>query len=145
MDPITIIGTLGAIANIVDVVSKSIRAISDLRKRWTDADLTLLSLSSQLTALRAALSRINEWTMSGFEGDPHHQLVMDLDVSIKCCELLMSKIDLLLGELVDNVDEPLDFASIVKVVFKDKNIEGVQKMIEQQTGALVLLLTACNW
>jgi hypothetical protein len=46
MDPFTIVGTIGAIAHIVDLVSKSIKAIGELRGRWKEADLTLLSFAS---------------------------------------------------------------------------------------------------
>jgi hypothetical protein len=88
---------------------------------------------------------MGEWANCEIERDPHHQLVIDFDISIKCCELLMSKIDLLLGELGSAVNEPFDFASVVKLVFKEKDIIYVQKMIEQQMSDLVLLVTACNW
>lgn len=60
MDPISIIGTAGALANIVDVIGQTIKAVRTLRNEWKDADLTLLSLTSKLTALRAALSKIKE-------------------------------------------------------------------------------------
>ena len=55
---------------------------------------------------------------------------MDLDVSVKCCEMLKTKFDGLLYELGNKMDEPMDFTSIVKHVFK---------------STLNLLLTACNW
>jgi hypothetical protein len=145
MDAVTIIGALGAIASVVDAISKSIKSISELRERWKEADLTLLCLSSQLTALGTALSKIDEWRNCEIESDPHHQLIIDLDTSIKCCKLLMSKINELLGKLGNTTDQPLDFISTVKLVFKGTSIENVQKMIEQQTSALLLLLTACNW
>ena len=144
-DPITIIGAVGAMANIVDLITKSVKTLRELHDRYKEAELTLLNLASQLTALRAALSKIQDWMDNGMDGDPHHQLVMDLDVSVKCCQLLAGKIDMLVGELADTVDEPLDFSSIVKLVFKNKSIDDVQKMILQQTSALTLLLTACNW
>lgn len=144
-EPISIIGAIAAIANVVDVVSKSIRSISKVRDRWKEADLTLLSLAAQLTALRAALTKIQDWMAEDLIGDPYHQLVMDLDVSMKSCELLISKVGILLDELGNDVDKPLDFTSIVKLVFKGRSIEDVQRLIEQQTGALTLLLTACNW
>lgn len=144
-DPITIIGSVGALANIIGVVTKSVQSILDLKDRWKEADLTLLSLASQLGVLKTALIQIREWMNNDLEGDPYHQLVMDLDVSVQCCELLVAKIDMLLGELGNKIDEPLDFASIVKLVFQEKNIDDVQKMLGQQISALNLLLNACNW
>lgn len=144
-DPISIIGAVGAMANIIQVVTKTIQSISHLHDRYKEANLTLLSLASQLTALRAALTRIRDWMENDLDGDPHHQLVMDLDVSVKSCELLVGKIDMLIGKLADDVGKPLAFKNIVKLVFKENSIEDVQKLIERQTSALALLLTACNW
>ena len=143
-DPISIIGTFGAVANIIEVVSKTISTIREIRDEWNEADLTFLSLAAQLTALKAALTKIKEWTDNEF-GDPHHQLVMDLDVSMSCCRMLIGKIDILLSELHQTANKTLDFSSKVKLVFGSKTIDDVQKLIEQQTSALTLLLTVCNW
>lgn len=145
MEPISIIGAVGAMANIIDVVTRSIKHMSELRDRWKNADLTLLSLASQLTALRGALSKIQAWMETGLDGDPHHQLIMDLDVSIKCCQLLAGKIEALVEDLSHDFDKPREFSSIVKQVFNVKSIDDVQKLLDQQTNALTLLLTACNW
>lgn len=142
-DPISIIGTFGAAANIIDVVGKTISTIRELRDEWKEADLTFLSLAAQLTALTAGLTKIKEW-MDNELGDLHHQLVMDLEVSMSCCRTLIGKIDVLLSELHQTADETLDFSSKVKLVFGSKNIDDVQKLIEQQTSALTMLLTACN-
>jgi len=59
-DPITIIKTIGAVANIVDLILKTIYSVRDMQGRWKEADLAFLSLASQLTALRAALIKIQE-------------------------------------------------------------------------------------
>jgi len=143
-DAISIIGTVGAVANIIDVVDKTISTFCDLQNKWKEADLTFLSLVAQLTALRAALTKIKQWADNDL-GDPHYQLVMDLDISMSCCRMLIGKINILLPKLHQTADETLDFSSKVKLVFGSKNIDDVQKLIEQQTSALTLLLTACNW
>ncbi|KAH8691000.1 hypothetical protein GQ44DRAFT_797039, partial [Phaeosphaeriaceae sp. PMI808] len=65
VDPITIISTVGALANIIDLMSKTIKSIRDLPGRWKQADLEFLSLAAQLTALRAALDKIQQWSDNG--------------------------------------------------------------------------------
>jgi len=97
-DTISIIGAVGALANIIDAVNKAIGTICELRNQWKEADLAFLSLTAQLTALQAALRKLKEWVDSDI-GDAHHQLVMDLDASIRCCGMLLAKIDSLLSEL----------------------------------------------
>lgn len=142
-DPISIIGAVGAIASIIDVVGKSIKCINDLRDHWKEADLTFLSLVSQLTALRMALVKIQEW-VDNCQDDPHHQLVMDLSNSISYCQLLVTKLDVLICQLSETSKGPLELSSKVKLVFGSRDVEYVQKLIERQTGVLTLLLTACG-
>jgi hypothetical protein len=73
-EALAVIGSVGAICNIVDAISKVISLITDLTAKWENADLTLLGLASQLTALRAAITKIQEWTEQGLD-DAHHQLL----------------------------------------------------------------------
>ncbi|KAF2810536.1 uncharacterized protein BDZ99DRAFT_443396, partial [Mytilinidion resinicola] len=142
-DPFTIIGTTGAVVGIIDVLGKSISALREIHERWKDADFMLLNLAAQLTALRAALREIQTWIDSK-TGEPHHQLVMDLDLSMACCKMLVAKIDKSISELQVTAAHNLDFGSKIKVVFGNKTMDSLQKMVERQTNALTLLLSACN-
>lgn len=143
-EALAVLGGLGSIFSIVDGISKVIGMISDLRTKWDDADLTLLSLASQLTALRAASAKIQEWIDQDLQ-DAHHQLVMDLDVSVSCCRLLICKIESFFTDLAQLTEKPLDLRNKFKVVFGSAGPESVQRLVERQTSALTLLLTACNW
>jgi|SRR5579862_3720083 len=142
-DPITILGTAGAVTDIIGVVGKTVKSLRDLHDRWRDADFTVLNLITQLTALKAALSKIQEWIDSD-PAEQHHQLVMDLDMSMTCCRMLISKMDAQVSELHRTADEALDLGSRIKIVFGNKANEDLQKVIERQISALNLLLTACN-
>ena len=143
-DPITIIGTAGAAANIIEVLNSTISSLRQLHNQWKDADFTLMNLAAQLAALKAALGKIQEWMLSG-TADPHHQLVMDLDLSMSCCQALVGRMGSKVSELNYKENGKLDNKSRVKLVFGGKSMEEIQKMVERQTNALTLLLTACNW
>jgi guanine nucleotide-binding protein G(i) subunit alpha len=145
MDPISIIGTARSVYGVIEVVAKTITAIRDLADEYKKADIRFAGLISQLIALRAAFDKISEWIKSDLVGDPYYQLVMDLDVSISCCRLVTSEIEAVIAELRKDEGGKLKVQSKVKLVFKRKNIDGLQKSLEQQTNALTLLLTACNW
>src|SRR5271156_5026804 len=93
-EALAVIGAAGAVANIIDVAGKTIKSLQDLHNRWRDADFTLLNLIAQLTALRAALSMIQEWIDRTEEATgQHHQLTMDMDLSITCVRMLIGKMD----------------------------------------------------
>jgi hypothetical protein len=145
MDSLTIIGTASSVANVVELLGKTISVLRDFYVRWKDAEFVVLNLISQLTVLRAALSKIRDWIDADLREPQHHQLVMDLDTCLKYCKLLVSKIDSQVSELMRTPDDRLVMMSRMKVVFESKANEDLQKLIERQTGALTLLLTAFNW
>ena len=139
-----VIGTIGAVCNIVDVISKTITLINDVQSRWKTADLALLSLASQLTALRAALREIQTW-LENNEQDMHHQLTMDLDISLSCCRLLVIELEAFFTGLDRSPGNPLSTSGKLKVVLGSQGANDIQRFIEHQTSSLTLLLTACNW
>ncbi|KAL4784386.1 G-protein alpha subunit-domain-containing protein [Aspergillus varians] len=141
-DPISIIGTAGALANIIQLATQAITAMRELQSDWKDADLIFLSLTGQLSSLRLALTKINEWM--ALETGAHYQLVMDLDDSIKCCNILLTKLQELVGSLHQKQNSALNFQSKIKLAFGKKSIDDIQNLLEHQTNALNLLLTACN-
>ncbi|KAL2836701.1 hypothetical protein BJX68DRAFT_273399 [Aspergillus pseudodeflectus] len=141
-EPISIIGTAGALANIVQLATQTITAIRDLRSDWKDTDLTLLSITGQLSALRLALTKIEEWM--AVDPAAHHQLVMDLDDSIRCCNILLTKLQELVDSLEMKQNNALYFQSKLKLVFGKKSIGDIQSLLEHQTNALNLLLSAFN-
>ena len=107
-DPLSILGAVGSIVGIIDVLGRSITTIHALRKQWNDADFSLLNLVSQLTALMAALNKIKEWADLDLR-EPHLQLVMDLDSSVSCCRTLIEIIDAQLSGIQRSQMESLKY------------------------------------
>lgn len=142
-DPLTIIGTAGAIANIIDILTKTITTVCDMRQAWKVADLTVLSFENQLNLLKLALCRIQKWADCSTK-QQDYQLVMQVDGCITCCRLLVGKIDEEVCQFQKTAAGDLLVASKLGLLFKTKDMEQVQRMIDQQTHALTLLLTACN-
>lgn len=141
---LAVVGSVGAIINIIDGASKIISVIHNLQHQWHDADLTALSLASQLSAFRAALRRIHEWLDSEVPA-AHHQLIMDLDETLSFCNLLIIQVeDLSLG-WEKLLEDPKSIASRWKVTFGNKDLDKVLVLVERQTNALTLLLSACSW
>lgn len=143
-DPISIIGAASTLEGIIYILTRTVCTLRDLHNQWKQADFTLVNLISQLTALHAELDRIQEW-INSLTIEPHHLLVMDLEVLISCCRMLISKLDSYVSELHRNAGTNLDFESKMKLVVKSGTLRDLQKMVERQTIAVTLLLTACNW
>lgn len=141
---LAVVGSVGAIINIIDGASKIISVIHNLQQQWHDADLAVLSLASQLSAFRAALRRINDWLDSEVPA-AHHQLVMDLDETLSFCNVLIIQIETLSAGWEQLLEDPKSIAGRWKVTFGNKGLDNVLVLVERQTNALTLLLSACNW
>lgn len=142
-DPLTIFGAVASTVQIIDVLAKSIAALDTLRTQWQTSDIALLSLTSQLSALSAALSKIQEWMESGVE-EMHYQLVMDLNAAITCCKVLSAKVYAEISDLQNGNGAKMLAAAKARFLFRRNGVGELQSMIDRQTGALTLLLTACN-
>lgn len=142
-DPLTIVGAVASTIQIIDVLTKAISVLDTLRAQWQSSDFALLSLTSQLGALSAALSKIQEWMESGSE-EVHHQLIMDLSTSISCCKMLATKVYSEISDLQRAPGGSMLSTAKARFMFKRSGIGELQKMMDRQTAALTLLLTACN-
>ena len=142
-DPLTIIGAAASVSSIVDLLGKTASTLRTLHSRWKEADFTFINLLAQLIALKAALSKLQEW-MDADVDEPHHQLVMDLEASVTCCRMLVRRIDSEVEDIRQNSSTDLDAQSKIKLLIKNGTLEELQKMVDRQTSALTLLLTVCN-
>lgn len=146
-DAVAIIGMAGAVADIILLLNTAINSLRNLHGHWKDADLIFTSFESQLMALKAALSKIEEWSLLEISTRPnHHQLVIDLDSSLQCCRTLIGKIEAHLARLQLGEEKKLKrMSKAILVLDGKKSMDRIAKMLERQTGALNLLLTACHW
>jgi guanine nucleotide-binding protein G(i) subunit alpha len=143
-DPMTILSTASSVVGIIEVLAKTMSRLRELNERWRQADFTFINLISQLSALKAALNKLREWIDADMD-ETHHQLILDLEVSITCCRMLIDKMDSEVSELQRSTEKGLNPLGKIKLMIKNSTLEELQKMVERQTNALTLLLTACNW
>ncbi|ENH75761.1 Guanine nucleotide-binding protein alpha-3 subunit [Fusarium oxysporum f. sp. cubense race 1] len=114
-----------------------------MRQAWKTADLTILAFENQLNLLKFSLCEIQKWAESKVD-DKSHQLVMQVNSCVTCCRLLISKIDGEVSQLEKTEAGDLMMGSKISLLFKTKDMEQIQRMVDQQTHTLTLLLSACN-
>jgi hypothetical protein len=142
-DPLTVIGAVASTVQIIDVLTKAASVLDTLRVQWQSSDIALLSLTSQLGALSAALGKIQEWMETGIE-EIHHQLTMDLNTTLNCCNMLATMVHTEICHLQKSPGGSLLTTAKARFLFKRSGIGELQNMIDHQTATLTLLLTACN-
>lgn len=144
-EALAVIGTAGAIGNIIDIVGRITAGVVRIAQTWRDAAFLAANLIAQLNAVKAALVQIQEWIDSGHP-EMHYQLVMDMDASIRACGTVMEMMEEKLPELHKLLVEGSSSGrSKLRLVFSSSDVDNLQKALERQTSALNLLLTAINW
>ena len=146
MDPVSIIGVVGSIVSVIDVVTRNLIYLRRLQQQWTMADMTITLLIGHLATLKAALNQISEWIGTSLSSMPqHHQLVMDLTMSLESCKLLVLFMNSHIDRLELSDDDTLKLRSRVRVVLEDQSVKDCVNHLNTQANALNLLLTAFNW
>ncbi|KAH7323044.1 hypothetical protein B0I35DRAFT_426992 [Stachybotrys elegans] len=148
MDPVSIVGLVASIFSIGDMVTKSIRKLSDLRSRYRNAPLQLSTLIGQLYIIQAAVEELARWKSDDLSQNPrYHQLALQLDGSLDSfCPLITS-----LQKYLDDVDITSEIPSTkgkIAYLWNENDIAIFLDLIDRQINALNLFLQAIrcrNW
>jgi hypothetical protein len=139
-----VIGTVGAIVGIIDVATRSISTIAGIRKRFKEVNLTVELLFTQLVSVKTALDQIHHLIEESLQDDQHYQLVMNMDIAINGCNLLIRVLDDQISKLEYDEDEKITFESTVKMVLESEGTEECLTRLDRQISALTLIITAYN-
>ncbi|KAL8646043.1 MAG: hypothetical protein Q9226_007038 [Calogaya cf. arnoldii] len=145
MEPASIVGLTLSIVSIVDIIAKNIHALSTLQAKYSNADLSLVSLLTQLSSLKAALGQIAEWIK--FEGLKARfdrlQLGQDLVVAINGCQILISILDERLDQLANKKgSDKLRVKGKIALLWEEQELNVYLTHLSNQVIALNLLLSA---
>lgn len=150
MDPASVIGLVGAVINIAEVIAKSVTSLRSLQSKYQHADFRLSALISQLLTIKAALGHVADFINSpniNFleQGEYSHQFSEDLRVSLYGCEAMVYALDGRLANLQRDETNGLTKGSKFNLAWEDSTIDGCLTMLNNQTSALQLLLTSLQW
>lgn len=113
-----VIGTVGAVLGIVDILGRSILRLRALQRKITDAPFTLTRLFGELTAAKIALNQLQGALKRVDQTKVHEDILVDLDSSLSSCRLLVYWVDSKLST-VEDVNAS-DLAVKVRVVLADE-------------------------
>lgn len=142
MEPLSILGAAGSIISTIDVASRCISSLHTIQQRWHGADLTVALLSGHISTVKAALGQIAEFIQ---DRPLDEQLVKDFELALVGCKLLLAFVDEHVTGLVTDDFNELSFGSKACAVLEDKKVQGYVNHLNNQAGALNLLLTAMSW
>ena len=123
MDPLSALGAAGAVEGLIDVAGRCVSSLHAMQQRWKDADLTVALLASQTSTLKAALGQISDWINTTVDIQTDHQLVMDLELALRSCRLLLTFIDDHVTTLVTDDYNELIFESKARAMVQDRKVQ----------------------
>lgn len=151
MEPVSAVGLTASVFGCVKIITTSINSLLVLQTKYKQADLTVQLFLGQLSTLRAALNQICEWITVSLVGvSRHEQLVSDLIISIEGCQVLL----LILSDRIASLDrngvdqdgvEPLSIRGKTRLLWDENESNQYLSHMNNQIGALNLLLTAVQW
>lgn len=139
-----VLSTITSVATNIDRLRKAINALRELHDRWHDGNGPFINLIAQLTALKSHISEMQDW-MNYAISDLHSQLLMDLDVLMTSCAMLVKNLDGLIVQLRLPAHDNVDVAIKLRLLVVRRCMNRLRDVAKRQTDAVSLLLAACKW
>jgi hypothetical protein len=149
MDPASIIGIIGSILSIADLISKSIAKLSRLRSTYHNTPLQVTMLIGQLHLIRAALDELEKWKKRGLDdGERYQQLVGHIESAMTCFCPLIESLQRYLDKLDASLEAELNLTTRqdkLLLMWNESDIAMYLTLADRQVNALNLLLQALQW
>ena len=139
-DPLTIIGGVASVVQIITSVTRVAKSLNEIRESYNNVALNTLLVAGQLSSIRVALEAIHAWRQSDTEETAaSKQLDQDLGLSLSCCAILISVIE---GKLMEaGYQQGSGFKQKIKYLWLEDILKEYISNLEGQTRALQLLMT----
>ncbi|KAF2734262.1 G-alpha-domain-containing protein [Polyplosphaeria fusca] len=134
---------MASVAANMERLRQSINDLRQLYDRRKDGSGTFINLIAQLTALKSHLGEMQDW-MNYAINDLHPQLLMDLDVLMTSCAMLVRNLDLLVADMRQPAHDNTDWAIKLKFAVAGRSMNRLKEVAKRQTDAVNLLLAACK-
>ena len=146
MEPVSILGTISAVVGIADVVTRSIKRLSNLKTKFRNAPFLISTLIGQLCTVQAALDQLSAWADKHLSSNPRYeQLALQVGSSLDCFRPLMMSLQDRLDQLEGGEEDHLGLAKRVLFVWTEQNLAEYCTILDRQVNALNLLLQAIQW
>ena len=149
-DPFSILGLLGTAAGIANTITMTIRTLSDIRDQYRDADIRIRLLVGELSAVKSALSAIQDW-IHVLDDDTRRQndLVDGLRISLEGCKLAMDalaeEVRGLVGDALPTSFFATGFRTRTRYAWNEASMKEHEERLQKQVALLHLLLQAVQW
>ncbi|KAF2233885.1 hypothetical protein EV356DRAFT_191666 [Viridothelium virens] len=146
MDPASIVGIIGSVVGIADVVTRSIKRLSTLKTKYRDSPFLVSNLIGQLCTIQVALDQLSSWTHRDLLSDPRYAILAGhVDNSLSCFGPLMMSLQEHLDKLDTSGDDHMGLTKKISFLWTEKDLVDYVTLLNHQVNALTLLLQAIQW
>ena len=142
MDPASILGAVSASGAILAGIAKTVHTLHEVRDSFHGADISIGLLISELSAVKAAVTQIEDWAKYNF---PNCPLQADLGPafqdSLEGCKIAMGVLSQEVESMLEGMSpEETGFRFRAQYVWNESIMREHQQRLHTQVGALQLLI-----
>ncbi|KAF2704442.1 P-loop containing nucleoside triphosphate hydrolase protein [Pleomassaria siparia CBS 279.74] len=134
---------LNALGATMSQLRQSINAMRELLDHFKDPDRTFINLIAQLSALKSKLGEMYDGMRYAIS-DMHQQLLLDMDLILHSCGMLIHTLDQLIAHVHQPDHDKTDWAIKLKFAVASRSMNRLRGVAKRQTDAVNLLLAACK-
>jgi len=138
MEPSAIVGLCGSCIGIAYRAGKLAHDIHDLRHKFKDVDISLLSVKSQASAIQAVTEILSRW-LDNPQVQVDGSLQLQLASILDACEFLLGFIQEHVSKATQS-QQKLGFRSRSKYLWNESSLNGYRDMLQTQVQTLQLIL-----
>ncbi|MCJ1307442.1 hypothetical protein MMC25_001088 [Agyrium rufum] len=144
MDPCSVIGVVSSGLQIVATITSTIKGLSDLKVKYSEADQSIRLLIRELSTIKAGIGIIHDWAENDLVMSPDQPaLVEALEVAIDGCREAMDALSEEVAQLVGSVAaESIGFRTRTRFIWNETSMREHQARLNSQVSALDFLVTA---
>jgi hypothetical protein len=148
MDPISLIGGIASVAQLIVGVTQTINTLVSLRGRFLDADTSITLFINQLKTVKHALSRIKVWAQN------HASTVAEADdefgdqfnVAQENVEVALQALEKDIQGIVKDMDNPnITTMTRAKCLWKEDSMKVHNDRLRDTVFLLQVLVQAVQW
>lgn len=148
MDPVSVVGLVGSVVGITDIVVRSLKGLRSLQALYSTADRRVAMTRGNLQSVKGALDEIHEWAESLNEDakTSYATLLVRLDFAVQCCAIPLEALCEIIESLKSEAEGgPLTRMGKLAVLLGDSEMREMSIHLGNQVQALNLLLMAAFW
>lgn len=146
MDPASIVGIIGSVVGIADVVGTSIRRLNSLRLKYREVPFRISSLIGQLYTIQVAVDHLSLWTQQDLTSDSRFiDLAFQVSNSLDNIGPLVMYLNEDLNKLEALKEGEMSSSKKISFLWSEKDLAEYTVLLNNQVNALTLLLQAVQW